>query len=519
MSRRTLLQGPCRAAAALLPCLIVALLVSCSSVPADLKKAFSLAGDNSAELAKVLRHYADQDDPRKLDAAKFLIANMEGHGYTVASFYDKEKNEVAFDALDYANFGEAQAAFDLLEKEHGELDYRRKRFDADLETITADYLIENIDLAFKARCERPWAKKLSFEAFCNYVLPFRGSNEPLNSWRGTCMERFDDLPSKMKDPSDIKEAGGLINRTAHGWVGFDSLYYLHPTDQGFDEMMERRKGRCEDISNMVGYAMRANAVPSAADYTPFWANRDNNHAWEVILDENGRGRAGLSNRAAKIYRKMFAIQPGNLACIKRDDEEVPRWLSGKSYSDVTAQYMETADVTIRLEAELPDKARFAYICVFNGGDWRAIHWGAIDDGSVTFSDMGRNIAYLPAYFVNKELVPAAPPFILTKAGEVRPLRPDDAGGPGLAIEIVATTPKTPDADTLTERPMIRVKPGKAHELFVWKDGWESLGKKVAGDDPVAFESIPPGGLYWLVQDGSRRLERIFTIEKGKQVWW
>ena len=333
------------------------------------------------------------------------------------------------------------------------------------------------------------------------------------------MEKFDDLAARMKDSADIIEAGGIINGTAHGWVGFDSLYYLHPTDQGYDEMMERRKGRCEDISNMVGYAMRANAVPCSADYTPHWANRDNNHAWEVRLDENGQGRAGLSNRAAKIYRKMFAIQKGNLGCIKSENEEVPRWLSGKSYRDVTAQYMETTDVTIALETEVPEKARFAYICVFNGGEWRAIHWGTIENGGVTFSDMGRSIAYLPAYYVNKELVPAAPPFILTGEGKVRTLRADFESKPGLAIEIIATTPKTPDADTRIERPMIRVKPGKAHQLFIWKNGWEPLGKKIAGDDPVAFESIPPGGLYWLVQEESRRLERIFTIEDGKQVWW
>ena len=73
---------------------------------------------------------------------------MDGHGYTVAAVYDTDKNEIPYDALDYADYTEAQAALDALEKKHGELDIKRKRFDPDLETITAEFLIENIDLAF-----------------------------------------------------------------------------------------------------------------------------------------------------------------------------------------------------------------------------------------------------------------------------------------------------------------------------------------------------------------------------------
>ncbi len=131
--------------------------------------------------------------------------------------------------------------------------------------------------------------------------------------------------------------------------------------------------------------------------------------------------------------------------------------------------------------------------------------------------MGRNIAYLPAYFVDEEVVPAAPPFILTREGDVRTLvgQPDRK----LAIELTVTKPETPDADTQVTKPMIVVKPGKTYELFVWRDGWQSLGKQTAGDEPVSFDNVPTGGLYWLVAEGSRRLERIFTIEDGKQVWW
>ena len=491
---------------------------SCSPTwPVDVEAALAKAGGNRAELQRVLTHYRQHGNAEKLEAARFLIANMDGHGYTVTALYDAEGNEIPFDALDHADYNEARHAMEALEAEHGELEFKRKRFDDDLQTVTAAYLIENIDLAFEARRGKPWARTLSFEAFCRFVLPYRGSNEPLNSWRQACMERYADLEQRLTTPDRAHEAARLIRQDVHEWIRFNELYYLHPTDQGFDEICARRRGRCEDISNMMAYAMRANAIPTATDYTPYWADRDNNHAWEVVLDDHGRGHAALTNRAAKIYRKTFALQRENLAFRENDNEKVPRWLAGKSYIDVTAQYTDTSDVAVQLEHAPPESARFAYIAVFNGGEWKAIHWGEIQDGAVTFGAMGRNIAYLPAYYVEERLVPAGPPFIITKRGEIRTLRPDAAVP--LTVAVAATAPTTPDADSGTNRPTIVVKPGNTYELFVWDDGWTSLGKLLAADEPVLFDAVPSAGLYWLVEEGSRRLERIFTIESGKQVWW
>ena len=131
--------------------------------------------------------------------------------------------------------------------------------------------------------------------------------------------------------------------------------------------------------------------------------------------------------------------------------------------------------------------------------------------------MGRNIVYLPAYYVDQALVPAAAAFILALDGQILTL--DREAGPTITIEMAVTTPKTPDADTHIERPRVVVEPGRVYELFVWDDGWESLGKQKADEQPVLFESVPSGGLLWLVEEDSRRLERIFTIEAGRQVFW
>ncbi|MEY3026177.1 MAG: hypothetical protein RLZZ238_1074, partial [Planctomycetota bacterium] len=40
-----------------------------------------------------------------------------------------------------------------------------------------------------------------------------------------------------------------------------------------------------------------------------------------------------------------------------------------------------------------------------------------------------------------------------------------------------------------------------------------------GERDRTFAELPADGLFWLVEDGSEHLERIFTVDGGKQVFW
>jgi len=534
-----------------------------SEKDARVEATLSAAGENRSNLQGVLDHYAlavedgkDADAALKLDAARYLIANMEGQGFVLTAFYDAKKVEVPFEALDYKNYGEAQAAMDSLEKEHGSVDYGKKRLDSDAATMTAELLIENIEWAFKAWRERPWAKGISYETFRDHILPYRGSEEPIGSTRPELFKRYDDIRGKMKDASDLAEAAALIRPSIDSWMGFSELYYLHPTDLSFAQMREQKRGRCEDITNAVLYSMRANAIPVAGDYTPWWANRDNNHAWEVILDKDGKGHAGLSNRAAKVYRKTFATQPNTLADAAGSYEKLPKWIAKRTYADVTEQYQPVSEVHVYLTAPIPSGTKIAYICVFNGGEWRVIDWAKIQPGikitlkgsmslklgsgskvSVAkvmslqfpyakFKDMGRGIAYIAAYWSGDAVVPASNPFILDERGEQQMLNGDEVGtAPSFdSVEIAATVPTTPDADTKRDKPLVKVEADVAYDLKYWKDGkWESMGTRQAAKGEhaaaVTFEKIPTNRLLWITTENGRKLERIFTIEKGRRVWW
>jgi len=60
--------------------LVLFALAACQSDESDeLGRALKQAGKNRPELEKVLAHYRTSDDPRRLEAAEFLIRNMQYH--------------------------------------------------------------------------------------------------------------------------------------------------------------------------------------------------------------------------------------------------------------------------------------------------------------------------------------------------------------------------------------------------------------------------------------------------------
>jgi hypothetical protein len=130
--------------------------------------------------------------------------------------------------------------------------------------------------------------------------------------------------------------------------------------------------------------------------------------------------------------------------------------------------------------------------------------------------MGKGIAYLPAWYDGTELVPAGPPILLRGNGPVVTLA---GSGPTASLAATATSPRKVSPDTKVETPVSYLATGKTYVLQRWDGNWKKEGEGVAGEGGLAFEGLPADGLYWLVEEGSKKLERIFTIEDGKQRWW
>ncbi len=499
-----------------------------NNYPPDVQQALQKAGNNRNELVKVLAHYSHPQDTLKLKAAYYLIANMPGHGYMTYVLKDTAGNEVPFNVLDYPDYKTMVSAWDSIAAKRGKLDYVKKKFIEDVHVITADFLIKNIDLAFKVWQEKPWARFLTFNQFCRYVLPYRGSNEPLEDWRSYFYRKYGGLDSLFGHSKDVVKVATFINEDLKSWFKFDARFYRHPTDQGLSEMLRTQMGRCEDMANLAIFAMRANGLAVTSDYTPYWADAANNHAWNALIDTTGKaipfmgslfdpGKYTLPNRIAKVYRKTYAYHKENLIFKIKDKRKIPRWLAGKSYIDVTQDYVSTANAQVYLTRPHADTIHYAYLCVFNTGEWKAINWAKITGKNAFFTDMGKNLIYLPAYYINGEIVPAGDPFVLNLAGKMEVLHPDTSHT--FSIALISTMKKITTQATDSKRKSFLVK-GAVYELFYWNGGWKSLGKKTAPQQgALVFEKVPSYALFWLVKEGSKKYERIFIYRNNRQVWY
>ncbi|WP_448776663.1 hypothetical protein [Bacteroides congonensis] len=142
---------------------------SCHLYPDNVEQALVLSGNNKEELLKVLEHYR-RKDKLKFDAACFLIGNMSYHeSYT--------QIEISSVYLDYFNKIDSICQIDSNAIINEPLRRRLANvFDSfpvpgeipakpDIQSLSADYIIENIEQAFGEWQSSPLLKGMPFDEF------------------------------------------------------------------------------------------------------------------------------------------------------------------------------------------------------------------------------------------------------------------------------------------------------------------------------------------------------------------
>jgi transglutaminase-like putative cysteine protease/predicted esterase len=194
--------------------------------PADVDRALARAGANRAELSKALT--AVPAEQRK--GLVFLIANMP---------------------------------------------------ESDLRSLRADFLLENVALAYQARARVPWGKRLPEALFLNDVLPYANVDEARHPWRKELYELCLPLVKDCKTPG---EAAHRLNSEL-----FKKLQVRYSTQrkkphQSPKETIETKMASCTGLSILLADACRSVAVPARLVGTPLWTNKRGNHTWVEVWD-------------------------------------------------------------------------------------------------------------------------------------------------------------------------------------------------------------------------------------------
>jgi len=152
----------------------------------------------------------------------------------------------------------------------------------DLKTLTAGFLLENVEYAYKARNKYPWSKALPDSIFLNEVLPYVSMNERRDNWRKDFFNRFDKYVTGC---NDMRAAVDSVNKHIRDEVKVDYNTKREKPDQSPYESMEQGMASCSGLSILLTDAFRAVGIPSRIAGTPNWHDNRGNHNWnEVWID-------------------------------------------------------------------------------------------------------------------------------------------------------------------------------------------------------------------------------------------
>lgn len=381
-------------------------LVGCNGALRQARRAAE--GTGNVEMHRVVEAYAG--DPERLEAAAFLLENMGEHGtYT-------------FDLVDAVSG--AVADYSLYRPEITGSNYRtvldslglavRYRSESDLEAMTAEYLIRNIDQAFEARERYPWARHYSDTVFLRYVLPYRIDAEELTDWRAFFRARYEPMVDTLAEPRTVRRVARLIIRDIKKQFGFHPEALMLKPAFTPEEAFACGRGECNSVANIYVLALRAMGIAATKDVIPVWGTSDGGHVETVYFDEEGNPvmldtGEWLAAQPPKIYRVEFARQ------------SEPNVFDEPYYRDVTAEYVATSAPTVAFDS-LTDATtgERAALAVFSNERWRPVVLGR-ETGlpqQYAFHEIGRGILYLPVLTDGQSVRPAGRPFRLDPRGNL-----------------------------------------------------------------------------------------------------
>lgn len=404
-----------------IPYIILSLMIAaCTAGDNRLEKALDFAGSNRAELEKVLDYYSQ--DPEKLEAARFLIRNMP-HWYAYEGWQlDSVKQMLA----------QNNRPKEVVDK-WKRVDYYSLPKVYDAQVITADYLIENIDLAFKVWKEYPWNKSLPFDDFCEYILPYRIDNEPLSSWRKLYHEYYAAVLDSLYQGDDVVEACQALCKE------MKELPFYYFTDINIPHMdgeflFHHPIGYCRESCDITLYVMRSCGIPVATDFFRYSPEYQHYHSWNALRDTTGKfilfDPNGIEptrktvttddRKKGKVYRYHFGEQKPHIAFARTKDAQISPFFRNSYIKDVTTDYFGENSVTVPIDRE--DK--YIYLGVFSPRGWIPVDIAEGNGDKVTFYNLEPNIIYQTLVQEDKKLYPAGYPFIY-RNGKSELLIPDE----------------------------------------------------------------------------------------------
>jgi hypothetical protein len=152
----------------------------------------------------------------------------------------------------------------------------------DLTSLPADFILQNINLAYAVLDSVRWGRDIPQEIFLNGVLPYVSLHERRDDWRADFMHRFLPLVRDLPTPS---AATLRLNDKIWDMVNVHYSTKRPKADQSPYESIEAGLASCTGLSILLIDACRAVGVPARFVGVPLWKDHSGNHSWVEIWDQ------------------------------------------------------------------------------------------------------------------------------------------------------------------------------------------------------------------------------------------
>jgi len=423
--------------------------ISCKNHPSKVEEALILSGENRVELEKVLE-YSKKKGKIAYESACFLIENMR---------YHRSENKLELDSSYIHFFNQTDSMYNSLFKgmnldeiksfkgkkydsirialaetfnniKATNKNYKKNKSTTDLQTIHADFLIDNIESALHIWEANEYTYKKDFAFFKEFILPYRTTDEYPAYNRSTIHSLYNKIISDSADInasiySKLERYKTYVNKCR--WI---NKYVEAKEHLGiYDLFIPKFKMDCHNMTTWSSDILRACGVATVYEYTPQWTDRDRKHFWCVSPDSTGifQPYTAPDNNiredwesdikyAGKVYRKTFEAQRNTPYFLAGEDEYIPESLRSPLLSDQTFRYHQT--ITLRIPLSPKIRTHLVYLCMFTREKLNPVGWGKVDtnNGEIIFNQIPLNILFFPIYFDEEEMKPAAQPFMICSNG-------------------------------------------------------------------------------------------------------
>lgn len=381
--------------------------------------------------SSVLQHYLqNENDSLKYKAALFLIDNMDGHKSPEGNQIEVFKVKIG-EINSQNGIRELNEAWNLSGKEGGTM------MVPDSAVVTPRLLVSNIDASFDSWESAPWKSEIDFSTFCNYILPYRCSNEHIGgNWRKAMKDKYGYV---INGETYMLKAFAKIKKAVYDDVVLSNAYCPYEMDVITTHRIG--KAECGQRAIVLADVLRALGIPSAIDFTPVWADYSSkSHGWVSVIDKEGVTYTVFENdtiaktlnpidasvfipkyivneedncpydikqskTAVKVYREEFAITNPLI-------ESREGFLNSPFLHDVSDKYGLTSQLSINVNTD-----KKVFLCTYvSASDWMPIAHTKPVCGKAIFENVGRNSVCTAFTEENGKRMYISSPFIVGDNG-------------------------------------------------------------------------------------------------------